>query len=216
MLGTKPHYTAFFAGLFLSLALFLIPNIVSPVFAQSVSQLKDQISQKNSQLAEIEAEIAKFQEAIKQTGAEKDTLQRTIDRLNLEKQKVEADISYTQNKISATDLTINKLAIEIVDTEDSIDRNKGAVGELLQRIDESDRDSLIVAMLRYEKLTEFWDTVEQREQVRDSMGNQVEELVSYKDVLEEKHSESTEQKAELIALKNQYRDQQQVLVITKS
>ncbi|MBX2866879.1 peptidoglycan DD-metalloendopeptidase family protein [Candidatus Kaiserbacteria bacterium] len=212
----KPQYTAFCAGLFLALAVFLVPKTITPVYAQSIGQLRDQIEEKNDQLAQIEAEIAKYQEALQQTGAEKDTLQRTIDRLNLEKRKVEADISYTQNKISATDLTINKLAIEIVDTEDSIDRNKGAISEILKRIDETDRDSLIIAMLRYERLTEFWDTIEQREQVRDSMGDQVHELLSYKDVLEEKHSESTEQKAELVALKNQYRDQQQVLEVTKS
>jgi len=212
----KSLYSAFLGGLVLSLTVLLLPYSGSPVFAQSIGELKNQIAEKNSQLAEIEAEIAKFEKALQQTGAEKDTLQKTIDRLNLEKRKVEADISYTQNKIASTDLTINKLAIEIVDTEDSIDRNKGAIGELLQHVDESDNDSLIITMLRYDKLTEFWDTVEQREKVRDSMSNQVQELLSYKEILENKHLESTEQKKELIALKNQYKDQQQVLVVSKN
>ena len=215
-MSIRSHYKAFFAGLLLSFAVCSIAVHIDFAYAQSISQLKNQIAEKNDQLAEIEKEIAKFQQALKQTGAEKDTLQKAIDRLNLEKRAVEADISYTQNKIAATDLTINKLAIEIVDTEDSIDRNRGAISEILKRIDETDRDSLIIAMLRYEKLTEFWDTIEQREQVRNSMNDQVHELASYKDILEDKHTESTQQKEELVALKNQYRDQQQVLEINKS
>lgn len=191
--------------------------MTAPVRAESeIEQLKNQINERNSRLEEIEKEIAAYQAELKKVGGEKKTLQSAINQLELERKKVQSDIRYTQNKIGAKDLEINKLTLEIGLTEKSITTNEEAIAETLRRLNESDNDSLIVALLEYDNLSEIWNSVEELEQVRSFMNNKVQSLVSEKILLEQKREETTEKREELVDLKNQYTDQNLVLTSNKA
>ena len=176
-----------------------------------VERLQTQIKEKNERLAEIEREIAEFESALTEVGAEKDTLQRAIDQLNLERQKVQSDIKYTENRIDNTDLEINKLSIEIGDTESEIDRNEAAIGEILRSLNTSDDESMVEIFLRHENLSEFWNEVEGLETVRTSMSDRVQHLLILKDSLEGKRSDETQYRAELVTLRRQFTGQRAVL-----
>ncbi len=178
--------------------------------------LKNQINDKNERLQEIDAEIEKFKKAIEKTGTEKNTLKNTIYRLELERKKVQADISYTQNKIGAMDLEINKLSIEIKNTEKAIGLNRDAIVETLQSLHETDDDSIVEALLQYENLSEFWTQIDELDQIRKVMQNEINSLVSQKILLNDKHTQNKEKRADLIDLKEQYTDQNLVLAGTKS
>ncbi len=86
--------------------------------------------------------------------------------MELERRKIQADISYTENKISNTDLEINKLSLEINDTSESINKSAAAIGETIRLVAQNDDDSLIELFLRHENLSEFWNEVENLETVR--------------------------------------------------
>ena len=176
-----------------------------------IERLQAEINDKNDRLSEIEKEIAKFESALLEVGAEKDTLQRAIDQLNLERQKVQSDIKYTQNRIDNTDLEIDKLNLEIVDTESDISRNEAAVAEIIRSLHLSDGESLVEVFLRHENLSEFWNEVESLETVKASMSARVHELLNLKDTLEGKRSDETDRRAELVSLHNQYTGQRAVL-----
>lgn len=198
----------FLFGLCLIPGAFLLFDIAE---AQTAEQLQAQINERNERLKEIEKEIAGFEAALKEVGAEKDTLQRAIDQLNLERQKVLADIKYTQNKIDSTDLTINRLALDIGETEEDIAVNEGAIAEILRAVNVSDDDTLVELLLRHNNLAEFWDEVETMTTVRDRMQNKVRELSALKNTLESQKSNETEKRGELVSLKNQYSGQQAIL-----
>ncbi|MCD5381760.1 MAG: peptidoglycan DD-metalloendopeptidase family protein [Candidatus Pacebacteria bacterium] len=186
-------------------------------FAQTeVEKLQNQIDDRQGRLKEIEQEIAEYQQQIQKVGAEKSTLQSAINQLELERKKVNADISYTQNKIGATDLEINRLSIEIRDTSDTITVNEQAISEILRRIHESDEVPLVESLLNHENLSAFWNTVQELEQVRSVMSDRVKSLVSQKVLLEEKKVSSTYKREELVSLKAQYSDQNEVLVNNQS
>ncbi len=202
--------------LFVSASLFFF-YATAPVHAQSeIDKLRDEINERNSRLLEIEKEIAAYQVELKKVGSEKKTLQSAINQLELERKKVQSDISYTQNKIGAKDLEIERLSIEIVDAEDSILTNEEAIAETIRRLNEQDNNSMIEVLLRYDNLSEFWSIIENLEQVRSFMNNKVKSLVSQKILLEEKRNDSTTKRAELVDLKNQYSDQNQVLTSNKA
>lgn len=205
---------AFFFGLGLSISIF---GVYSYAEAQSsqIQKLQSQISERNDRLAEIEEEIARYEKELQKVGAEKSTLQSAINQLELERKKVQADISYTQNQIGATDLEINKLAIEIDNTIEDVGQNKAAVAETLRRVYESDNDSLIEVLLRHENISEFWVTLEELQTVRGVMGEEVDELLVLKDVLEDKREDSEEKRDDLVALKRQYSSQNEVLTQNK-
>lgn len=203
-------------GIFaLSGALFVMNS--DSVHAESeVQKLRNQIEERNNKLAEIEKEIAEYKEQLQKVGAEKSTLQSAINQLELERKKVQADINYTQNRIGATDLEINQLSIEIEETEGSIDQNKLAISEVVRRLNESDRESLVAILLRYDNLSEFWNSVDELEQIRSVMNDKVKSLVSQKILLEGKQKDNTKKREELVDLKTQYVDQNAVLTSNKS
>jgi murein DD-endopeptidase MepM/ murein hydrolase activator NlpD len=200
---------AFCAGL------IILPALVwgsSLAFAQSeIERLQSEIAERNERLGEIEAEIAQFEAALQEVGAEKDTLQRAIDQLNLERQKVLADIRYTENQISNTDLSINKLTLEISAAERDIETAESGIAEIIRSLHLNDNDTLVEIFLRHENLSDFWDEVESLETVRDSMNQRVNELASLKVTLEEKRSDETEKRTELDSLRQQYTGQQAIL-----
>ena len=200
----------FIVGLFIAFS-------IHTTFAQSeIDALKSQIEERGSRLKEIEAEIAAYQTELKKVGGEKNSLQKAINQLELERKKVQADISYTQNKIGKTDLEINQLTIEIGDTEESISLNKDAIRETLRSLHEIDGDSMIEILLQYNNLSEFWNKIDELEQIRKVIQNEVDSLVSQKILLSEKYTENTVKRADLLELKEQYSDQNQVLVGTKT
>ncbi len=201
----------------LLVALFMHSSM--PVLAQStaeVDRLKGQIDESNNRLLQIEKEIAAYQTELKKVGGEKTSLQKAINQLELERKKVNADISYTQNKIGATDLEISKLNIEIDNTEETISQNESAIAATLRELDELDDQSLVEAVLTYKNISELWNTVAVLEQIRSVMGDEVKSLVSQKILLEEKHEAHTAKRDQLVDLKEQYVDQNQVLTSNKT
>lgn len=208
-------------GFFIGFIIFpLIQTSVFFAFAQSeVERLQTEITQKNSRLSEIEKEIAEYELALKGVGAEKTTLQKAINQLSLERKKVQADIKFTENKISSTDLEINKLSLEINVTKRDITTNEEAIRTILQKMNISDSETFIEVLLRHDNVSEFWNTIEELETVKNSMSKRITSLSDQKGELESKKVVSTEKRESLIDLKSQYSNQQNILTdnaVTKS
>ena len=202
------------------LCLFILTLLIAPVpNADAVSEvetLQNQISDRNDRLKEIEKEIANYQTELKKVGGEKNTLQKAISRLELERKKVNADISYTQNKIGATDLELDKLSLEINDTERNILLNKRAISETIQALNETDDDSLIEVLLQYDNLSDFWRKIDELEQVRTVMSEKIARLSNEIVLLDSQYDTHTKKRSDLLGLKEQYSDQNEVLVGNKA
>lgn len=208
-MGMRRYLLAFCFGLFLIPACFFGTHFA---FAQSeVEKLQSQIAERNNRLSEIEKEIAQFEAALKEVGAEKTTLQNAINQLELERKKVQADIRYTENKISSTDLEINKLTLEINNTEEDIEQNKEAIKAILRSMNVADNESMIEILLRHENISEFWNAFEELETVKSSMSEKVKSLSVLKDELQNKKQANTQRRDELVDLKSQYSDQHGIL-----
>lgn len=183
----------------------------APVTAQSVELLQAQIAERNIRLLQIEREIAQFESALKEVGAERSTLEAAINGLELERKKINADISYTQNLISNTDLEISKLTIEINQAERDINQNREAISEIIRAINATDDETFVEILLGNSNLSEFWGALEDLDTVRASMGKQVLELLSLQESLESKRYQETGKRSDLVDLKDQYADQQAIL-----
>lgn len=201
--------------------LIILPLFVgnfSYVFAQSdeLEKLQQDIKDRGSRLAEIEKEIAKYQTDLKVVGAEKKTLQSAINQLETERKKVQAEISKTETLISYTDLEINKLVLEITRTEQEIDENHSAIAQIIRNQYQDGQESLIEILLRNDRLSEFWGTLEEQESVRNRMIEKVILLGTLQKSLDEKREENTDKRTNLVSLKSQYHDQNSVLTNNKS
>ena len=192
--------------------LFVAPE----VFAQSeIEKLRDQIEDRGSRLAEIEVEIAKFESDLKVVGAERKTLQSAINQLELERGKVNAEISKTENLITSTDLEINKLVLEISRTEKEIAKAQEAIGAIIRAEYIAAENTLIELLLRHEKLSEFWNTLEAHENIRATVQVKAADLSTFKGLLREQRTENEKRRSNLTGLKDQYSEQNEVLVNNK-
>jgi murein DD-endopeptidase MepM/ murein hydrolase activator NlpD len=211
----KAPVIAFCVGICCSL--FFGTYLSGFVRAQSaeVVKLQAEISERNERLKEIDAEIKQYQGELLKVGAEKSTLQRAINTLELERKKTAADIAYTQNRIGSTDLEINKLNLEVNKMQDSIDKNKDAIAEIIRELNASDQDTLLLALLRTENISELWDNIEQLDSVKNAMHTRVQELTTLKADVEEKRADEQDKRNGLVKLKSQYSDQQTLLANNK-
>lgn len=200
---------------FIFIGAFTLLATPEPAAAQSVEQLQAQILVRNSRLLEIEKEIAEFESALKEVGAERSTLEKAIRGLELERNKISADIEYTQGLIANTDLQISKLSIEISQAERDIDQNRAAIAEIIRAIYSTDDDSFVEILLGNQNVSDFWTELDDLETVRKSMEEQVINLGNLQVDLSEKKSDETGKRSDLVDLKSQYASQQDILVSNK-
>jgi murein DD-endopeptidase MepM/ murein hydrolase activator NlpD len=191
----------------------LMVGFVSYATAQSteLEKLQKDITERGSRLAEIDAEIKKFEAELKVVGSEKKTLQSAINQLSLERKKVQAEISRTENLISSTDLEINKLILEISRTEEDITENESAIAQIIRTEYQSNNETMIELLLKNDRLSDFWSTLEAQESIRNRMTEKVINLGELKRLLEEKREANAEKRSDLVSLKTQYKDQNSVL-----
>lgn len=206
------------ARLFVALTLgIIIPNLVwftvPEAFANDeIKELQEEIADRSNRLMEIEAEIARYTAELQEVGAEKKTLQSAINKLELERKKVNAEISKTENQITSTDLEINKLILEINRTQKDINSAQAGISELIRSQHKTSEESLIEMLLSNQRLSEFWSTYDAHESIRDNLSTKVLELSQAKELLENKRQESERKRNELSSLKDQYSDQNQILI----
>ncbi len=207
-------YAGFICGLLVVPAFYFGGSFA---FAQTeVEKLQSQISDRNNRLLEIQKEIAQYESALLEVGAEKNTLQKAINQLELERKKIEADIKFTENKIESTDLTIGKISYEISETEKSIRANEETIRHIIRQMNVASDESLIEVMLRYNSIVDFWEAFESLETVRASMGDKVDELGDLKSALLNNRELNAKQRDQLLSLKDQYSDQQSILSSNKA
>jgi len=204
---------AFLIGTMLPQVFFMVPNQVSA--NAEINQLRNEINDRSGRLAEIEAEIAQYESELKEVGAERKTLQSAINQLDLERKKVNSEIAKTENQITSTDLEISKLILEITRTEKYIESSQEAIGSIIRTEHKATGDSLVELFLSQERLSDFWSNFEAHGNVRETLSDRVGDLSTFRDILEVQRDTNEGKRVELSSLKNQYRDQNQVLVNNK-
>lgn len=198
----------------LILILLCLPSIFT-IQAQTIESIKSKIEDKNSQIEELEKEIAQYQKELTLTAKQAQTLQSTVKTLDLTRNKLIADTKVTENKIDSTNLTIDKLALEIKNKEKGIGENVEAIKSTMRQIQHADDKSILETLLQYKSLADFWNEQEQIEKFQQSIRVKVADLKELKTDLEIRVSETERQKNKLVELKQDLVDQQKIVEANK-
>ena len=183
--------------------------------AYTIDELQQKIDATNKVKADLEKEIAIYENQIKAVGEEKDTLQSAIKALDLNSKKISADIKLNQNKTSATTLQIEELASNIGQKIDKIDSNLDTISFSLREMNREGDKTLLETFLANKQFSETWNRVEVINRFQDSLKKQTNEVKETKTVLETNKTQAEKKKAELVTLKNQLLDKQKILEINK-
>ncbi len=203
----KKQFRAYFL-LFLGI-LIIIPAVFS--YAQTIQELNDKISQKNTDIDKLEQEIRQYQAEIDDLGKQKDSLNGSIKQLDLTRKKLVADISVTQKKIDKTTLKIRELSLEINDKQDIISNNLDAISLDIRQINELEQSDVLATMLSENDFTMIWNDIDNMATVSDKLRETTIKLKEIKVGLEDTRKETTDAKNELTSLKSKLADQKKIV-----
>ena len=130
-------------------------------YGQSKDEIQEQIDEINRQRSEIEKEIQQYQQQLNVLSGERQTLQGSIKTLDVSRNQTAAQIRDIEKKIDAAGLRLNKLSLEIDDTEEAIALDEEAVGSAIRSIDAADDTTLVEMLLAAENLTDAWVAADQ-------------------------------------------------------
>lgn len=198
-------------------ALLIFILLAMPVFsiASTAEELRSKIGAHNDQITALEAEIAQYQKQLNETSAEKQTLQGTLNALDISRKKTNAKVKVAQNQISATTLQIRQLGGNIKNKEELIESGNSGLAESIRSLHESEDESLAISILKSGSLSNIWDDANTLMQFQDRVSGQVKVLASAKVDLEEAKVATERKQAELIAHRNELRAQQRALDINR-
>jgi murein DD-endopeptidase MepM/ murein hydrolase activator NlpD len=184
------------------------------VRADTITDLKDKISDRAASIKQLEEEIKGYQNEIEALGREADSLKKTLAELDISKKKLEADLRITQKKIESTELDIQGLSREIGDKSERIGDGRRVIAQSLASIARSDSYTILENLLGSETLAEAWNNTEDMVTLQSSMRERIHELESIKASLEDNKKKTEQKKAELLSLRTDLANQKKVLADT--
>jgi len=201
-----------FITLFIVLAIFIFTGYS---YAQTVSDLRDQIENTNNEIEKINNEIKKLSNQIAATGEEKNNLANAIKELNLTRNKLLKEKEGIEKKIKATGLVIVSLNSDIEEKQISLRIAKDALVKLFRDLNQKDNFLLVERFLSLDNFTDFSreynDTLSLNEKIRNTIleiSNKKEELLNTKTAKEDEQQN-------LNILKNNLIQKEKVVVVTQ-
>ncbi len=199
---------------FLSLALLLV--FALPASAQLVDELKGKISDKTSEIEKINTEIAQYQKEIDVLGGKSDTLKNSIQKLNITKKKLEADIKYTQIKINSASSKIKKLETKIKIKNLKIKESNNAIRKIIQKINEAESNSLLEVFLSNDTFSSFLADIENLRQLQNVVNQNIKKLRILKKEAEVIKTKNEYQKKSLLSSRSELGDRKQIAETNKA
>jgi murein DD-endopeptidase MepM/ murein hydrolase activator NlpD len=205
----KKQYNLIFLGVFI-LILGIIPAVFS--HAQTADEIRQQIEQKNADIAKLEEELRVYQGQLAELGKQKSSLNGSIKLLDITKKKLQTDISVTQSKIDKTNLKIEGLSSDIGYKEGAIINHKDSIALELRETNEFEMENILQTILSKNDFTEIWNDIDNRATVREKIIQNIGVLRETKGALEDTRSSTIVAKDELVVLKSKLADQQKIVV----
>ncbi len=184
------------------------------IHAQSVDELKNKISERNTNIKQLEEEIRGYQGQIDSLGKEADSLKNTIAGLDLSQRKLAATLAVTQNKIESTNLQIKELSLQISDKSTRIQDGKRVITQSFSAISQIDSSSVLETLLSSHSLAEIWNNTEQLTVLQAGVRDRIIDLRTTKSSLEDNKKNTEQKKKELVTLQKDLGNQKKIIAET--
>lgn len=184
-------YTFIYTFFFLSIFLFL------PVHAESVNDLTEQIEEYEARIQAIDKEIEEQRKLIQTTSAKAGEIQSQISILNINRNKLKKDISRTQDVIKKSELTINKLEIEIIDKQRKVNELEQGLAQSMRNLQKSNDASILEIAFKIDTVSDFFAQIFEIQKFKEKLINKKYELLNINRELSEKKTDEEKTKEEL-------------------
>ncbi|MBU6321253.1 MAG: peptidoglycan DD-metalloendopeptidase family protein [Patescibacteria group bacterium] len=186
--------------------LFAYPALVK---ADAASDIQSQIDAHNSQIAQLEADIAAYQKQLDALAAEKKTLNSALAGFTVTAKQLATQIRATQNKIAAAELQIESLNGSITEKQSEIAAEQDAIAKMLRAINENESVPLVAALISSESLSAAWQTADQAVELNRALSKNIDALRGAQVALAADRDQVASQKNQLAALSSDLATQKQ-------
>lgn len=195
--------------------LIFFSSLANQAKSQNVDQLKENINNHSDKIKQLEQEIKAYEKEIQVVGKEANNLQTAVKTLDINQKKIGTEIKKTETSIEKTNLNLEKLSQEIGGIENKIGSNSKVIEKSLRELDQKEKRSLVEIFLSSQSLAEALGEYESSVQFQTKVREQSEQLSIYKEELDGKKQETESEKKNLLGLKSELSDQNQILEINK-
>ncbi len=199
-------------GFGILVALFVVPLFGN---AQTAEDVQEQINTQQSEIADIETEIKKYEVQLTEIGRKKQTLQGAVYELDVSRNKVNASISLAQRQINNTSATLSEIVTDIGNKENLIGQNQSALAETIRRINERESDSFVEILLSTKDLSNIWRDLDTVQQFQVVIRNEVDILSLQKEELETARVKKEVEQGALVDYKTELSTQQRSLDLNR-
>ncbi len=182
--------------------------------ATSTAVLQSQINANDAAIAQLNQEIATYQQQIQQAGADKKTLQAAINTLDLRKREIEAQVAVTERQITTTQLQIQQLGGQINQTQATIANDQAALAQYLVNLQKDESQPLFMQVLSSNDLSAAWSDVNATLQMQEAVSNAMQTLKNQETALADSKNQSQQKQQTLSAQQQTLTSQQMNLTQT--
>lgn len=169
--------------------------------ADTVDNLKTMIDEKNNDINNLENDIKLFQTQLTSTVRKSNDLKGALSELDTSKKKLETNLKLTEAKMSAAELTIKKLSLDIGSKSEEIELDRSIIRSSLQKIKEAEDKTLLANLLDKNSLSEAWTAVEEYATLQSGIREVIAKTQTAKVNLESNKAQTEKKKTELVTLK---------------
>ncbi len=183
--------------------------------AANEAALKQQIDDRNQNIAQLQQEIATYTALADKTSAEANTLQKSIKSLEVTRKKLDLSIDLAKKKIAATTQDIKTLGNDISSKQSNILDNQKALGQLINSMAQNEQISIVGTVLSKGSLSDALQVIDQISTVTSSLKKSTDDLSQAKFSLETAKTQNEVKKNDLVKLSGSLLDQQKLVNITQ-
>jgi murein DD-endopeptidase MepM/ murein hydrolase activator NlpD len=199
-------------------AVFLIVFIFLPVHSGAVNTdaIQAQIDSIQEERTRLLEQQKKLLSALEDLGKQSQSLNVNIKQLNATRTKLLNDLKVTESGMKKADLTIQKLSLNINQNEEEISIHKSAIEEAVKTLNNYDTHTLLYDLLTYKNISEVWTDATDLDTLQDKLQDEIANLRGVQRQLAENKQQQEEQKKSLKSLAAELSGQKQVIEQTKT
>lgn len=191
-----------------------VPLVLSAQ-AQSPDAIRGEIDTHNAQIEALNKEIAEYEKQLVDIGEKKQTLQSTLDGLDISRKQITARINVLKNRISTIELEIRNLTGSIEDKEASIQKGNAGLAQAINRLYEADQITLVEHVLGSDSISTLWNDIEENQAFQDAVTDHIHTLKTVKEELTIDRDETQKKRTELEVQRKDLTSQQTSLDINR-
>jgi len=186
-----------FRLIFLIIAL----TVAFPVFAGEIDDLKKEIEQRAKEIEELKKQEEEYKGEIGYAHKAADSLKEVIIDFNEQIKRFENEIDIKEHEISALSLEIKRTELEMLAKEEGIKRTREYIAAILREIYENGDERVSELIFKYDDFSEFFNQVESRELLQESLAARIDDIKDLKEKLEIEKEELSNYLVTLEAIK---------------